>query len=486
MIFRPRVVAGVAAATALALAAPAPANAAAPPSPAASASPYTTSPYASSPDTASAPGYAPGASGLGDPYFPQAGNGGYDVRHYDLTLDFDPASDRLVAVARITAEATENLSRFNLDFSGPRIRGVWVNGEPARHRRDGQELIITPPRGLPEGGTFTVKVAYAGRPTALKSKALGTTGWIHTRDGAVTLGQPTGARTWFPANDHPSDKATYTFHITTPTGVTALANGERDRLIKVRNGRTTVTWRMRRPMASYLAMVAIGRFRVDESPIGKVPNITAYDPAYRLGAQGLHKTTAKAFTWATRLFGPYPFDSTGGIVDGLNVEYALETQSRPVYDLYADEETIVHELAHQWFGNSVTPSTWKDIWLSEGFATYAEWLWAERHGGPSAAKTFAGHYATKASSRFWKIKTGDPGRDDIFAYEAVYLRGAMTLHALRERIGDTTFFELLRAWAAKHRYGNAGTADFIALAEEMSGERLGDLFDAWLYTAAKP
>jgi len=472
----PRIVAGVAVVTTLTLAAPA---FAATPSPAASAPPSVSS-------SAAAPGYAPGASGLGDPYFPRAGNGGYDVRHYDLTLDFTPATDRLVATARITAEATENLSRFNLDYSGPRIRGVWVNGEPAKHRRDGQELIITPPHGLPEGETFTVRVSYAGRPTALRSKALGRAGWIHTRDGAVTLGQPTAARTWFPVNDHPSDKATYAFHITTPTGVTALANGERDKRIRTRNGRTTVTWRMRRPMASYLAMVAIGRYQVKEGRIGRLPNLTAYDPAYRLGAYGLHKTTAKAVAWATKLFGPYPFDSTGGIVDGLDVEYALETQSRPVYDLYADEETIVHELAHQWFGDSVTPRTWRDIWLSEGFATYAEWLWAERHGGPSAAKTFAGHYKEKASSRFWKLKTGDPGRDGMFAYEAVYLRGAMTLHALRRRVGDETFFALLRAWAAAHRHGNADTADFIALAERMSGERLGDLFDAWLYTARKP
>jgi aminopeptidase N len=435
----------------------------------------------------SAARYTPGAPGLGDPYFSRAGNGGYDVKHYDLKLDYTPATRHLKAVARITATATQDLSRFNLDYSGPAIRGVWVNGGPAAHRRDGQELIVTPRRGLPKGERFTVKVEYAGRPAAIKNKALGTVGWIHTKDGAVALNEPTGARTWFPVNDHPSDKATYTFHITTPSGVTALANGERDKVELVKNGRTTVTWRMRKPMASYLAMVAIGDYKVKESRSGGVWNLTAYDPRLAAEAKDLHRTTAEAVKWGRKVFGPYPFRSTGGIVDDLGVLYALETQSRPVYDRTAEKLTIVHELAHQWFGDSVTPKTWRDIWLNEGFATYAEWLWLEQHGGSPTEETVRVFTPKGAEAKeFWKRKTGDPGRDHMFDRDAVYLRGAMTLHALRKRIGDKTFFKLLPAWTAKYRGGNAGTADFIALAEEMSGKELDDLFDAWLYTSGKP
>jgi aminopeptidase N len=435
---------------------------------------------------ASAPPFEPGSSGLGDPYFPKAGNGGYDVKHYDLDLDFTPATHHLTATARIRATATQDLSRFDLDYSGPKIGRVLVNGRSAAYKRTGQELVVTPSHGLPKGRTLTVLVDYAGQPKPIKNKALGTYGWINTKDGAVALTEPEAARSWYPVNDHPSDKATYTFRITTPNGVTALANGERNPVNAIRNGRTTVTWQMRKPMASYLAMVAIGRFKVDDSASGGLPNVTAYDPKDAKSGRGLHKTTEKAVAWETKRFGPYPFDSLGGIIDDLGVSYALETQGRPVYDTSADEATIVHENSHQWFGDSVSVKSWNDIWLNEGFATYAEWLWSEQHGGPSAAKVYAGYYKKKASSSFWKLKTGDPGRDDMFDYNAVYLRGAMTLHALRQKIGDETFFKLLPAWTAKYKYGNAGTKDFIALAEDLSGQDLGALFDAWLYKAAKP
>jgi Aminopeptidase N len=430
--------------------------------------------------------YRPGSQGLGDPYFPKAGNGGYDVKHYDLGIDYTPATHRLKAIARITATATQNLSRFDLDYSGPTISRVLVNGRRAVYRRAGQELVITPSHGLPKGSTFTVVVDYAGSPKTMKNKALGEYGWIYTKDGAVTLAEPDAARAWYPANDHPSDKATYTFHLTTPSDVTALANGERDRVTAVRNGRSTVTWRMRKPMAAYLAMVAIGRFKVKESRAGGLPNLTAYDPANNGDDGGLHGTTGKAIAWEAKRFGPYPFGSIGGIVDDLKVQYALETQGRPVYGLYAADATIVHENAHQWFGDSVSLKSWRDIWLNEGIATYAEWMWDEAHGGRSPAKFYAGLYQRDASDTFWDLKTGDPGRDGMFDYEAVYVRGAMTLQALRDRIGDEAFFTLLRDWTAKYRYGNAGTRDFIDLAEQVSGQDLTALFDAWLYQAAKP
>ncbi|WP_431683496.1 M1 family metallopeptidase [Kitasatospora sp. KL5] len=421
-----------------------------------------------------------------DPYFPLSGNQGYDVRHYDLDLDFTPASHLLDARAAISAIADRPLHQFDLDYSGPAVQQVLVDGRPAPYRRSGQKLTVVPARPIRAGSPFIVRVQYRGTPERISDPALGDYGWINTPDGAVALNEPDGARTWYPLNDDLNDKATYTFRITTPAGVTALANGEPDGAPQTRDGRTTATWQMRKPMAGYLSMVAIGDFHVTRTTDGGIPNITAYDPAGGETDAALHRTTAEALAWGKKRFGRYPFDSTGGIVDRIGVGYALETQSRPVYDGAPDELTVVHEIAHQWYGDSVTPTTWRDIWLNEGFATYTEWLWQEDHGGPTVQQTFDSLYATPADDPFWNLKTADPGRDEIFNFDVVYLRGAMTLHALRTTIGDRDFFALLREWADTYRYGNASTRDLQGLAEKISHRRLGPLFDAWLYTAAKP
>ncbi len=433
--------------------------------------------------------YTPGSAGLGDPYFPLAGNGGYDVAHYAIRLRFTPETRHLSATTTITATATKNLSRFDLDFSGPAISEVEVNGRRASYVRKGQELVVTPRHGLPSGKKFTVEVSYAGRPKAIKDRALGVAGWIDTEDGAVAVAEPDGARSWFPANDNPRDKATFTFEVTAPEGLTVLANGEPDNsgVAGPRDGYRTSKWTMRHPMAPYLAMVAIGKFTVTRGTVGGRPNITAYDPSLAKEFKRLHSTTAKAIRWESKVFGDYPFSSTGGVADRLDVDYALETQGRPVYDKgMSDELVIVHELAHQWFGDSVGLRSWKDIWLNEGFASYAEWLYQEQHGGPSAERIFAEQYRHRAGGDFWKLKTGDPGRDGMFDWNAIYVRGAMTVHALRKEIGDETFFTLLRTWARQNRHSTVTTKDLIALAERLSGRDLDGLFDAWLYRAAKP
>ncbi|WP_199520326.1 M1 family metallopeptidase [Kitasatospora sp. MBT63] len=427
-----------------------------------------------------------GGAGSGDPYFPLAGNQGYDVAHYDLDLDFTPATHHLTAEATIRATAQRYLRSFDLDYSGPEITGVEVDGRPARFRREGQELVVEPVRPPRPGEGFTVKVAYQGVPQRISDPVLGDYGWLNTDDGAVALNEPDGARTWYPVNDDLNDKATYTFRITTPSGVKALANGEQHGEAQVHGGRSTVTWEMRRPMASYLSMVAIGDFRVTRGEAGGIPSVTAYDPAAGGDDTFLRATTERAVVEQARRFGRYPFDSVGGIIDRIGVGYELETQSRPVYDGEPDELAVVHEIAHQWFGDSVTPRTWRDIWLNEGFATFAEWRWQEDHGGPTARETFDGYYATPATDPFWQLKTGDPGHDNIFDQDAVYTRGAMTLQALRELIGERDFATLLAEWPTRYRYGNADSCDLRALAEQISHRDLGAFFDAWLYTAAKP
>ncbi|MFI7546454.1 M1 family aminopeptidase [Actinoplanes sp. NPDC049599] len=434
------------------------------------------------------PSFAPGAGGAGDPYFPTYGNGGYDVGGYDLKLTYAPASGRLAGTATITATATQDLSAFNLDLAHLVASKVTVDGQAATSTADGDELVVTPAAGIVKGRAFTVVVDYGGKPQALDNETLGVGGWLRTEDGAFALGQPESASTWFPVNDHPSDKATFALSMTVPDGLEVLSNGVPGERV-TDAGKTTWRWAESKPLASYLAFVAIGQYRVRTGTHDGKPMIIAVPdslPADGPAAKSLERT-GEVQDFLVTQFGPYPFDSSGGVVlDDDRVSYALETQSRPVYGstffIGPPNVTVVaHELAHQWYGDSVALARWQDIWLNEGFATYAEWLWQEHEGDRTAQQSFDRVY----SGFNWSVPTGDPGPQRLFG-DAVYQRGAMTVHALRRTIGDPAFFALLKSWPAEHRDGNVRTEDFVAAAERAAGKDLGDFFEAWLFGTEKP
>jgi aminopeptidase N len=428
-----------------------------------------------------------GASGAGDPYFPLAGNGGYHVDHYDLTLRYDPTSGHLDGSAVLTARATQDLSRFDLDFKGLKVTALSVDNARTDYRRDGQELVITPPRLLQQGEEFRVTVTYSGTPKPVTDPDGSLDGWIPTDDGAFVAGEPQGAMTWFPANNHPKDKSSYDITVTVPEGRTAVSNGI---LVRQRtaHGHTTFHWRQSEPMAAYLATATVGKFKVEQyTTRDGIRVYNAVDPREASEAAPVLKKLPSVLEWESKLFGPYPFRGAGSIVDRApDVGYALETQSRPLYDSAPDLSTLVHENAHQWFGDSVSLTAWKDIWLNEGFATYAEWLYSEQHGGDSAQKTFDKLYARPASDHLWAFPPGDPGSGENIFDTPVYERGAMALHELRTAVGDRTFFRILRTWAAAHRDGNGRTAQFERLAELESGKDLNRLFTTWLYGPGKP
>jgi aminopeptidase N len=445
------------------------------------------------------PMFEPGDIGVGDPYFPTDGNGGYDVRHYDLDVTYDPETDLLSGTATIHARATQNLSAFNLDLSGLTVQSVHVDGRPADWSRAEDELTVTPSRGLRDRTRFTVVIGYNGIPQTLPDES----GFFHTDDGALVVGQPHVADTWFPVNDHPIDKASYTIQITAPTGLEAISNGVLQRT-RERHGWTTWTWHAKEPMASYLTMMAIGEFDLRAYRDSGIRYWDALDPdlfaeptedgTSTLGeiAEASLARQPEIIAWEEDLFGRYPFSSAGGVVDDLDrLFFALETQTRPIYsklffnDPVDGDLVVVHELAHQWFGDSLAIEEWDDIWLNEGFASYAEWLWLEREGLITAQEIFDLEYSRPADDPFWSLEIGDPGPANLFDI-AVYSRGAMTLHQLRLTIGDEDFFRLVRRWAQANEGGNVSTDDFIALAERVSGEQLDDLFKAWLYTPAKP
>lgn len=429
-----------------------------------------------------------GGDGVGDPFFPQAGNGGYDVRDYDITATWDPSAQQLQATTVIEARATQDLSSFDLDLRGFTVTSVQVDGRSATFARSGQELVITPAKALRARKQFEVRVVYAGTPQVVIDPDGSSEGWMPTSDGIVALGEPQGSPAWFPANDHPSDKATFSLTMTVPNDLTVVSNGEPDRPRR-RGNQTTFRWHEDDPMATYLATVSIGHFTLQTSRTRSgLPVYTAVTASLAADSAAAVARIPEMVDWLQGVYGRYPFDSTGAIVvDAPDVGYELETQSRPTFTSAPDDGLMIHELAHQWVGNSVTLTSWPEIWLNEGFAGYTEWLWSEHDGGPTADELFHDAYdGTPGDDPFWATPPiGLPDPSELFS-DVVYTRGAMTLHALRLSVGDPAFFRILRTWTTVHRHGNVSTDDFIALAERVSHQDLGALFAAWLDTPGKP
>ncbi|MER6500532.1 M1 family metallopeptidase [Streptomyces sp. NPDC001455] len=441
---------------------------------------------------ASAAGGTVGAPGIGDPYYPASGNGGYDVSHYDLRLKYQPATDLLEGTATILATTTQALSRFNLDFALD-VSEVRVNGKKAAFARSGgQELEITPASPLAKDRAVSVVVRYAGKPS--EAKVDGWTSWVRTPDGAVAAQEPESAVWWYPSNDHPLDKATYDISVSVPDGTQAISNGTlQSRSSKL--GWTRFNWRSTKPQATYLTTLAIGKFDITtDTTADGLPVVNAYSKdlgANAGAARASIERTAEVAEWLTEVFGPYPFDALGGYSPNVTSGFALETQTRPFYSPKqfangSNVSVVVHELAHQWYGDSVSVKGWKDIWINEGFARYSQWLWSEKEGEGTARELADYTYALHpADDPFWTVKPGDPGPDDQF-HGAVYDRGALALQALRDKLGDETFFELLKGWPAEHAYGNASVGDFVAYAERVSGTPLAVFFDTWLYQPSRP
>ncbi|MFE3324380.1 M1 family metallopeptidase [Streptomyces sp. NPDC059176] len=441
---------------------------------------------------ASAADYVPGAPGIGDPYYPASGNGGYDVSHYDLRLKYQPKTDLLEGTATILATAKQNLSRFNLDF-GLQVSEVRVNGRKAAFAKAGdQELEITPAAPLERGRAVSVVVRYAGKPSELKID--GWSAWHRTPDGGIAAQEPDSAVWWFPSNDHPLDKATFDISVSVPDGTQAISNGVLQSQTS-RLGWTRYNWRSNKPQATYLATLAVGAFDITtDTTANGLPVLNAYskDLGDNAGAAraSVERTTEVA-EWLETVFGPYPFAALGGYVPNVTSGYALETQTRPFYSPRqfangANVSVVVHELAHQWYGDSVSVKGWKDIWVNEGFARYSQWLWSEKEGEGTAQELADYVYAQHpADDPFWTVKPGDPGPDKQFDI-AVYDRGALALQVLRNRVGEKDFFAILKGWPTAKAGGNASVSDFVQYAEKVSGKPLAALFDTWLFETVKP
>ncbi|MGB3013645.1 MAG: M1 family metallopeptidase [Candidatus Nanopelagicales bacterium] len=475
---------------------------------------------------------------LGDPLFPQIGNGGYDVDHYRIYLNYDP-TDNVFKSAKTTIRATADrkLKRFSLDFQDLDVSSVKVDGRPARFKQvdatpvlssnpvvtQPMKLVVTPrPSSRPKAGrNFTVKVKYSGTPKAITDADESVEGWIRacyplaepqTCDGSFVVNEPIGAQSWFPSNNYPSDKATFRTLIRVPKGKTALGIGENIGNKKHRDGTVTWRWLEDAPTATYLTTATVGDFKyvvgsMREKSTGRsLPVYNAVDSsATAEQADAVQASLDQApgqLNFLSRLYGPYPFDSTGAVADrAAGVGYALEVQGKPHYagnyrtgDPSINVGTQLHELAHQWFGNRVTLQTWADIWFNEGWANWSTWYWsAKKSDGKDPAALFDDLYASTPAED-WEIAPailgGDPS--NLFEFFPTYQRGAMTLQGYREIVGDAKFFGLSRKLGKRYAYSNINTAQFIRQAKKASGLKgakralLDDYFEQWLYGETKP
>ncbi|WP_159501348.1 M1 family metallopeptidase [Microbacterium sp. 18062] len=423
----------------------------------------------------------------GDAYAPQSGDLSYDVVSYDLEIDYRVRTNRLEGRAVVNAIAARTTSTVTLDLVGLRASRIRLDGTSSVSFRQGpRALQIGLPRRLEAGEEFSLEVVYAGAPAPRRSR-WGSIGWEELADGALVANQPTGAPTWFPCNDRPDDRARYRMRITTDRDYVAVATGTRveDR---VAGRRRVAEYVSDVPTATYLAAVQIGRYARTELPsAGPLPVELWAPPALRAPAVAAFDKVAAMGVVFEDAFGAYPQPQYTIVVTADELEIPLESQGMAVFGanhLDADSERLVaHELAHQWFGNSVGIESWRDIWLNEGFACYAEWIWSEATGDASAEACAEAHHA-RLRAEPQDLVLGDPGADLMFD-DRVYKRGALTLHALRLTLGDERFFALLREWVARYRHALATTDDFRALAVAAEPSA-GELLRRWVDRPALP
>lgn len=426
-----------------------------------------------------------------DPYLPGVGNFGYRVSRYDLDLEYKVNINRLSGTATITAATLASLKTFSLDLSDAlSVSKVSVNGRrPASFQTSRGKLQITLAAALPAGAAMAVVVRYTGTPRPIQS-LWGEVGFEELSSGALVAGQPNGAASWFPCDDHPSSKASYRVAISTENPYRAVANGE---LVsrRTRAAMTTWTYEQAEPTATYLMTLQIGEYEQHRLTKSPVPMSAVLPDRLRRNFDHDFAHQPQMMKLFVELFGPYPL-STGYtvVVTDDDLEIPLEAQGISIFGAnHCDgtgraERLIAHELAHQWFGNSVTVRRWRDIWLHEGFACYAEWLWSEESGDLTAEER-ARHYHRRLASSAQNLLLADPGPRDMFD-DRVYKRGAVTLHVLRRTIGDENFFDLIRDWTTRYRHSTVVTDDFTGLAAKYSEVSLRPLWQAWLYSTALP
>ncbi|MEJ0090395.1 MAG: M1 family metallopeptidase [Limisphaerales bacterium] len=457
--------------------------------------------------------FSPGSRSAGDPYLPAIGNGGYDVQHYDLTINYNPAANTMVSKADITILATQGLSEFSLDLRGFPGATTTIDGIAAGVARVGDKLIITPMAGILSNRVFHAVINYSGTPAEIVDPDGSSEGWVPITGGGFVVNEPMGAMGWFPCNNAPSDKATYDFHITVPNTHTALGNGELASKVNNGDGTTTWNWHMGVPMATYLSTATVGMFDYTKTfsatNLGVSGNPLEIYNAFESALSASQKSAAATAAGrqdgiikfiADEIGAPYPYDSTGVVLHRTSLGYTLEVQTKTHFSgTSIGLTTLAHETTHQWFGDNVSPATWREIWFNEGFATWWEWYWGNQQNGGTTTvqQRFTSNYNSTSQPTRWNTPPANlPDASAMFSTFPVYTRPAMMLEAYRQIVGNSTFFAFQRALISEHAYSTISGSQFIALAKRVAQERSGfeasylakldEFFQQWLYGVGKP
>ncbi len=522
-----------------------------------------------------------GSPSIGDSIFISEGNGGIDVTHYDLDIHWDNKTQHIKSKAKLNIKATQKLSAFSLDLHGLKVASITVDTVVAKFSRDKDKLLIVLPKLLDTNTSFALTVNYEGKPSEIQNSV--SLGWHTVEEGVSALSEPNSAKNWFPCNNHPRDKAIYTFHITVPKAYDVVANGVPQKNIYTKTS-ITYQFKTREPMASYLTLVSIGHY--DREVLKAKDGTPIYNYYYKgiaIKDKEIFAKQADIMSFFSEKFGTYPFASAGIVSSKGESILAYETQTRSFFGTPASEQMLAHEIAHQWFGNMVSLDEWKESWLKEGFATYASALWFEHKQGTSSMKKWVkgtfeslmgiqrlpkenmakmlkafemkernlntievkklidlgtkgktdkaelekalAHIPKNAISsykldavfkemsfpyfdltfnkyvEFMNIISGKPS-DNSISFEdlvanlgeaprdvhsmvqiyssGVYARGALAIHALRIKVGDKMFFNILRTYFTRYKNSHANSIDFEAIATEVSKENLDDFFKVWL------
>jgi aminopeptidase N len=425
-----------------------------------------------------------GSPSIGDNYAPELGNTGYDVQSYAVHLRLNPANPELSGSVQITARIdAPALNRFSLDFAGFTITSLTISGLDAKYWREGAKLWIDLPESAYQDELITLDIQYEGAPLVEPSPYvpfIGHVGLYYPGNTIFSLSEPNGAHYWFPSNDHPRDKATLEITLTVPDNYIGVSNGTLVATQPSDAGWTSFFWQHPYPTAPYLALAAVGDYeRIDSQTPGGVPIRHYVYPDLMDEFLAATSTADEALDWMADLYGPYPFESFGFVTTRL-VSFASETQTMVILpETSLNEETVIHEIAHMWFGNWVSLDSWADMWLKEGLAIYSYLLWQTRNQ-PADLDYFMEERTNRMLSEASGYDLSNLPKSQLLGTDT-YWKGAVVIHALRKEIGDEYFFTGLRTVLTEYGGKNVSLTEFQHVMEIVSGKSLSPFFEFWVY-----